>query len=97
LAKIRCIKNEHNPDREEYVFRCPGCNDLHVINNTWTFNGDVGKPTFNPSVLVNRNKLNPAMPVCHSFIRDGKIQFLNDCTHGLAGQTVDLDDFIGGD
>ena len=28
--------------------------------------------------------------ICHSFIRDGKIQFLNDCTHKLAGKTVDL-------
>lgn len=28
--------------------------------------------------------------VCHSFIVDGRIQFLGDCTHALAGQTVDL-------
>lgn len=30
--------------------------------------------------------------VCHSFIRDGKIEFLSDCTHALAGQTVELFD-----
>lgn len=28
--------------------------------------------------------------VCHSFVNDGRIQFLGDCTHALAGQTVDL-------
>ena len=28
--------------------------------------------------------------ICHSFVTDGKIQFLTDCTHPLAGQTVDL-------
>ena len=28
--------------------------------------------------------------LCHSYITDGKIMFLNDCTHSLAGQTVDL-------
>jgi len=28
--------------------------------------------------------------VCHSFVTDGRIQFLSDCTHPLAGQTVDL-------
>ena len=28
--------------------------------------------------------------VCHSFVTDGRIQFLGDCTHVLAGQTVDL-------
>lgn len=27
---------------------------------------------------------------CHSFITDGKIQFLGDCTHELAGKTVDM-------
>ncbi len=27
---------------------------------------------------------------CHSFIKDGSIQFLNDCTHALAGKTVML-------
>ncbi len=25
--------------------------------------------------------------VCHTFIRDGQVQFLADCTHALAGQT----------
>ena len=30
--------------------------------------------------------------VCHSFIREGKIEFLSDCTHKLAGQTVELPD-----
>ncbi len=28
--------------------------------------------------------------VCHSFVTDGNIQFLSDCTHDLAGQTVPL-------
>ena len=28
--------------------------------------------------------------VCHSMITDGNIQFLPDCTHALAGQTVPL-------
>lgn len=31
--------------------------------------------------------------VCHSFVTDGRIQFLGDSTHALAGQTVDLPDF----
>jgi hypothetical protein len=42
------------------------------------------------------NKEHPEDPApfkcsrCHSFIIDGRIQFLNDCTHELAGQTIDL-------
>ncbi len=30
--------------------------------------------------------------ICHSYITDGMIQFLNDCTHDLAGKTVELPD-----
>lgn len=30
---------------------------------------------------------------CHSFVTDGQIQFLDDCTHGLAGKTVPLPDY----
>lgn len=30
--------------------------------------------------------------VCHSFVTDGRIQYLGDCTHHLAGQTIDLPD-----
>ena len=31
--------------------------------------------------------------ICHSFIENGHIRFLADCTHKLAGQTVELRDF----
>jgi hypothetical protein len=31
--------------------------------------------------------------VCHSFVTDGRIQYLSDCTHALAGQTVDLPEY----
>ena len=30
--------------------------------------------------------------VCHSFVTDGRIQYLSDCTHQYAGQTIDLPD-----
>lgn len=35
--------------------------------------------------------------VCHSFVTDGRIQFLGDCTHALAGQTVDLPEWPEGE
>lgn len=28
--------------------------------------------------------------VCHSFVTDGQISFLNDCTHALAGQVAPI-------
>jgi hypothetical protein len=30
---------------------------------------------------------------CHSFVRSGMIEFLTDCTHKLAGQTVPVPDW----
>lgn len=74
----------------------------------WGFNGDIDKPTFTPSVLARGQKLildehgeweldaagNPVPCTCHSFVIDGRIQFLGDCTHSLSGQTVDLPDWV---
>lgn len=31
--------------------------------------------------------------ICHSFVRDGMIEFLGDSTHDLAGQTVALPEY----
>lgn len=31
--------------------------------------------------------------ICHSFVADDTISFLNDCTHDLAGHSVPLQDF----
>ena len=87
----------NNPDGtlHGWLFRCPGCDadpldgGLHCPTTGWTFNGDLERPTFSPSILVRWES--PQGPrVCHSFVTDGKIQFLGDCTHALAGQTVPL-------
>jgi len=35
----------------------------------------------------------PVEMYCHSFITDGMIEFLGDCKHAMAGQTVPLPDW----
>lgn len=93
------------PKMPEYsdmlAFRCPACGCDHQVSvgpksfwnpPNWTFNGDRNNPTINPSVLVTR-KMPNGEERCHSFIRDGKIQYLNDCTHEFAGKTVELPDY----
>jgi hypothetical protein len=68
---------------------------------SWIWNGDAERPTFEPSVHVQAHyKADPDDPtdcdvdfVCHSFVRDGRIQFLGDCTHLLVNQTIELPDF----
>ena len=53
----------------------------------WTWNGDTDKPTLRPSVLQT---MPPTTDQCHVWITDGQVIFLSDCTHELAGQTLDL-------
>jgi hypothetical protein len=80
------------------AFHCPGCDTLHPVvvdgPHAWTYNGDPDAPTFSPSVLV-RFGGEPDSARCHSFVESGRIRFLSDCTHDLAGQTVDLPDLEG--
>lgn len=85
-----------------HMIHCPACKCGHLFNNaehptkggaSWTFNGNTEKPTFTPSMLITwENPWRGSKDVCHSYVTDGKIQFLPDCTHALAGQTVDLED-----
>ncbi len=36
------------------------------------------------------DKFDSVETICHSFVTEGKIEFLSDCTHNLRGQTVEL-------
>lgn len=94
-----------NAEGGRLLFWCPGCTEPHGIQvgdgpgPRWGWNGDAERPTFTPSVLVRTGRAvdptfepEPGDPpeICHSFVTAGRIQFLGDCTHALAGQTVDL-------
>lgn len=81
-----------------YWFFCPGCNGGHSFRTKlhkgqdpktplWTFNGDVNNPTFDPSLLINKN--DPKIR-CHLFLRNGILQFCTDSFHALKGQHVPL-------
>lgn len=84
-----------------YRFFCPGCKETHMFFTSWQFDGNMDKPTVSPSILVAW-RANPDAGdgfeewrkerICHSFIKIGMIQFLQDCTHSLKGQTVPLPD-----
>lgn len=96
MAKIKRFTTADGGYHGELGFYCPGCDSVHFIIDeesnvqgmpVWQFNENFDLPTVRASVMLTR----PGY-VCHSFITDGKIQFLSDCTHHLAGQTVDLND-----
>lgn len=81
-----------------YTFWCPGCKDVHLIYTHpsmgihWQFDGNLEEPTFSPSLLRYANKSSPR---CHTFVRNGQIQFLGDCEHELKGQTVEIPEWRG--
>jgi hypothetical protein len=93
---------------DSVAFHCPACDYAHVLpvqgssRPHWGYNQNPAAPTFTPSVLVRTGRaVNPAFQrepgdppeICHSYVTEGRIQFLSDCTHALAGQTVDLPDY----
>lgn len=72
-------------ENESYLlFWCPGCQSCHYVDERWTVTGTLSNPTVSPSVLC------PRAPRCHLFIEAGRIEYLTDCDHALAGQTVDM-------
>lgn len=82
----------------DFLFDCPGCQCAHGVWTTrankkgamWSYNGDPDKPTVNPSIVVRYQLQSGSTHVCHSYIRDGHIEYLDDCTHELRGKTVTL-------
>lgn len=75
-----------------YIITSPATDQDIVFDDRWEFNGDFEKPTFSPSMLIEYPVENPDTGHVreHFFVRDGKIQYLPDCHHNMAGNTVDM-------
>lgn len=88
------------------AFWCPACDHAHHVKvegpGAWEFNNDLLRPTLSPSILVQgkywkgKGDADPLDPLnwpevhCHSFLRNGNIEYCSDSKHALAGQTVPL-------
>lgn len=87
-AKIH--KMGTNERGDVWAFHCPGCEYGHMYEvPRWSWNGSVDKPTFTPSLLVNKD--HPTC--CHLNMNEGMIQFHDDSHHKLAGQKVECPDW----
>ncbi len=97
MSKLHEFKNGNGAGKL-LVFHCPGCGYDHPFHTggdandhcQWDWNGSMDKPTFSPSLLVFGTVPERR---CHSFVRDGKIEFLSDCFHALKGQTIEIPDY----
>lgn len=78
---------------ERYFHWCPACEQTHPLPDSWKFNGDVQRPTFEPSFRQTfarwsgepgsaEARATKKNLVCHYIITDGKIQFCPDSWHG---------------
>ena len=87
------IRADNHGDVRVCVFYCPGCKYHHAFTigqDGWTWNGDIDKPTFTPSLMVNGHDEKSR---CHLFMNDGMIQFLADCHHDMKNTTVECPDY----
>ncbi len=85
------------------MFVCPGCKEiggtgLHMLpvntdkkHPAWEWDRNFERPTLAPSILT---RMGPAenQAICHSFLRGGVFEFLNDSTHSLAGTHAPMPD-----
>lgn len=80
---------------------CPACEDLHAVEvqdpaKKWEWDGNLEAPTISPSILVSypgvrgNHVVKSTDSRCHSYLKQGRWEFLSDCTHALAGQTADM-------
>lgn len=100
MAKIKFIQYKHSDGtfhHPQYLYNCPGCGFEHAFalkkdGGHHDFNMDLNNPTVSPSLVQDFSPTHEHM--CHSFIKEGKIQFLTDCWHSLKGQTVELPEIV---
>jgi hypothetical protein len=73
-----------------FAWWCPGCEEVHPLpfERGWTFDGNLDAPTFSPSFKHDWGNGN----VCHYIVTAGQVNFCADCTHDLAGKTVQMPD-----
>lgn len=69
------------------------CIEYYPRDGRWEFDGDFENPTFTPSL----KSTHPAYPAdnvpawCqHIIVTKGQCYYCPDCTHSLAGETLDL-------
>lgn len=77
------------------MFNLPGPIMTHILpvmiggtrqgTPNWTWNGNIDLPTLKPSIKSTNGK-----DITHCWLNDGKVIFLEDCSHELKGQTLDL-------
>lgn len=104
-AQLRNV-DDHGVHYTALMFCCPGCAEmssntgLHMVavnspqkSPSWDWDRNLDAPTLSPSILTTTYRGEGESRVdlvCHSFLKAGVFEFLGDCTHSLANQTVPM-------
>jgi hypothetical protein len=95
------VRAQDGVEGVSYWFYCPGCGHDHRFTvrkdggrPTWTFNGNLENPTFNPSLLmfVTNPETKQRKALCHLFLKNGVIEYLTDFDHAYKGKKYPLPD-----
>ena len=88
------LETKDGEGKSHYYMFCPGCNEIHGVDERWDFNDNFTYPTFGPSLLVttdwHEKGKGHEKRRCHSFIKGGEWVFLKDSNHELAGKRVKI-------
>ena len=105
--KLIAQGRQHGYRQPMLAHYCPACKCMHGFayidkqknGAVWNFNGDMEQPTFTPSMHIKTGPYPEEfgekafeVDICHYFLTDGIIIYLNDCTHSLAGKSIVLPD-----
>ena len=87
MTKVQDIFHGDEKDKVIHMIYSPADEQFVPFDERWEFNGNYEKPTFRPSMLLNSNMSGKRN---HFFVTDGKIEYLADSEHDLAGTTIDM-------
>jgi hypothetical protein len=86
ISKIEQMKKIYKKNNA-LKFYCPGCDTVHVISlDYWYWNENFERPTIRPSIMQTYQDVS----YCHLKLKNGKIEYMKECWHGLEGQIIDL-------
>lgn len=100
MSRLLVEKRNRAGELYGYSHWCAGCRCVHTFHvvgpgPVWTFNGNMEKPTFSPSMryFIPARKdvvgkiIESEVTLCHYFLTDGEIDYLADSSdHELRGK-----------
>ena len=100
LRLIHAIERKEGEAGLTHCFWCPACKCGHGVSvrapgPVWVISGPDNAPTIVPSVKVEvmADEGRVRVSCCHLNVTSGMLHYHGDCTHGMAGWTIPMEEF----